>query len=65
MPIPLKPFKVKCRHCSWQKIISPMSDVLLPFEYPSECAQCGGVDLVKDSLTILEMAVVTANKFFK
>ena len=40
MPIPAKPFRLKCNKCYWQKNIVPTSDVRTidePYEY---CPQC-------------------------
>jgi len=35
-----QPFKYKCLHCGYSKIIKPKSDVLNPLDFINECPKC-------------------------
>ena len=60
MPIPPKPYTLKCYVCSWHKTIAPRSDVLFSHEYPETCPKCGSelhaqaADLLSAQLAMLK-----------
>ena len=54
MPVPPRPFVVKCNCCRWSKIVAPMSDVMFPGEIPSCCQRCGSPKLERRNANLLE-----------
>lgn len=45
MAVKPNPFYIYCSICKWPISSAPASDVLTPFDLPSECPKCGNDDL--------------------
>ena len=57
MPIPLKPYKLKCPKCGYSKVVAPKSDVINPMDLLSTCQKCG-LSMQKVELSILDKVLV-------
>lgn len=41
MPVPMRPFVLRCLACRWRRTVVPRSDVLFPSDWVEQCPRCG------------------------
>lgn len=53
MPVRPPPRHYHCTSCGWHKRVAPLSDVLMPGDYPKCCPHCGHKPLESKAATAL------------